>query len=98
MFQPIASYSNCQDLDQSFAFSFPRRTDYRDNTNKITAKFQSNPSQFQSHFKSSSSTPKRETKARESQVSRLDQFSRLNASSVEGLATFQHNVQVRPER
>ena len=54
-----------QELDQFKAFSFPKHTDYRDNPNKTTAKFQSNPSQSQSRFGSSSSAPRREDKGKE---------------------------------
>jgi len=47
-----------QELDQFQTSSFPRRTDYRDNPNRNTVKFQPNPSQSQSRFGPSNSNPK----------------------------------------
>jgi len=38
------------------------------------------------------------TKAKESQVSHLDPFNKLNISNAEGMITFQHNVRVSQGR
>ena len=51
-----------QESDQFQASSFPRRTDYRDNPNRNTVKYQPNQYQPQSHFGPSNSNPKCEDK------------------------------------
>ena len=53
-----------QELDQFQASSFPKRTDYRDNPNRNTVKYQPNPSQFQSRFEPSNSNPRHEDKGK----------------------------------
>ena len=79
-----------QDLDQSQISSFTRRAGYRDNANKtIAVKFQPNSSQSRPPLQGMKTT------ARESQVSHLDPFSRLDVSSANGLVTSQHGVRVR---
>ena len=87
-----------QDLDQSEASSFPRRTDYRDNPNKTTVKFNPIYSNLKSRLGIVVPLQGMKTKARVSLVSHLGLFSRLYVSSAKGLVTFQHNVRVRQGR
>ena len=54
-----------QELDQFQTFSFSKRTNYRDNHNRNTVKYQLNPFQSQSRFGPSNSNPKREDKGKE---------------------------------
>jgi len=58
---PEQAYQLVQDLGRSQSFSFTRRTDYTNNTNKATT-VKSQPSQSQSRFGSSNSTQKHDDK------------------------------------
>jgi len=53
-----------QELDQFQVSFFLSRTDYRDNPNRNTVKYQPNQSQPQSYFGPSNSNPKREDKGK----------------------------------
>ena len=81
-----------QELDQFHASSFPRRTDYRDNPNRNTIKYQSNPCQSQSHFGPNHSNSKREDKGKGIAGESSRSLQQTQCFKCRGYVTFQYNV------
>jgi len=85
-----------QDLDQSQVSSFPKRTTIGIMPTKLPL-LNLNPIHTNLNLVLGRVAPLQgmKIKARESQVSHLNPFSRLDISSAKGLITFQHSVRVR---
>ena len=85
-----------QELDQFQASSFPKHTDYKNNPNRNTVKYQPNPSQSHSRFGPNNSNSKRENKGIAGESFRSIQ--RTQCFKCRGYVTFQHNVRVSQGR